>query len=149
MTGGRPRHSPRIHRCSAPECREWANEWHMDGNGWVPLCRAHLPAKDVAAEPEPQGTLFADAATMNRDGSPTGRVTRDAPSTSVAAARKTGASSQRQIILAAIRHRPDGMTSIEAAAIMPLTKQGGPQVSNRAASRLGELWELGEVTVLR
>jgi hypothetical protein len=33
--------------------------------------------------------------------------------------------------------------------LLPATRQGGSQVSNRSASRLDELWEAGEVAVLR
>jgi hypothetical protein len=90
------------------------------------------------------------AASMNRVGSPTGRVERDAPDTSRQAAARTRAPAHRAIVLAALDHVGDaGMTSIEVAAILPLTRQGGPQVSNRAASRLGELWEAGQAYIVR
>lgn len=79
---------------------------------------------------------------MNAVGSPTGRVDRDAPETSVDAARAVGAKGQRALLHRALFNAgAEGLTSIEAAALMPLTRQGGPQVSNRAASRLQELWE--------
>lgn len=91
-----------------------------------------------------------DAATMNADRSPTGRVARDAADTSVAAATRTRAPSHRWIILRALALAGErGLTSIEAAAALPPTRHGGPQVSNRSASRLGELWELGAAAILR
>jgi hypothetical protein len=92
----------------------------------------------------------AGAAAMNAVGSPTGRVTSDAPETSVSAARRSNAGGHREIIHAALVQRgPLGLTSIEAAARLPATAQGGAQVSNRSASRLGELWEEGRAAVLR
>jgi hypothetical protein len=100
------------------------------------------PGRRLHAVPNP--------AEMNAVGSPTGRVARDAPETSVDAARAVGAKGQRATVLRALRAAgADGLTSIEAAAIMPPTRQGGPQVSNRAVSRLGELWEAGEAYVAR
>lgn len=101
------------------------------------------PPRHLAAVPE-------TPAEMNAVGSPTGRVDREAPETSVGAARSTGAKGQRALL-----HRElfdagiEGLTSIEAAALMPLTRQGGPQVSNRAASRLQELWEEGRAYIAR
>ena len=86
-----------------------------------------------------QPTLWGDAAEFNATGSPTGRISRDASSTSVHAATTVNAPSHRAIILdALVRFGP--LTSIELAHLMPLTRQGTPQVSNRSSSRLGELW---------
>lgn len=90
------------------------------------------------------------AAAMNATGSPTGRVTRDAPATSVEAAEAVPTRGHRQIILTGlVAAGVRGLTSIEAAALLPLTRHGGPQVSNRSASRLGELWEAGQATIAR
>jgi hypothetical protein len=87
---------------------------------------------------------------MNAVGSPTGRVSAEPPATSVAAARRTNAGGHREILHEALVDRGAlGLTSIEAAAKLPPTAQGGAQVSNRSSSRLGELWEEGRAAVLR
>lgn len=107
-----------------------------------------LPAKHPTHNvPEP---LPPTAAEMNAVGSPTGRVREGSPETSVDAAVRTDATGHRGIILNGLREAGErGLTSIEAAAILPLTAQGHPQVSNRSASRLGELWEAGHAAILR
>lgn len=100
-----------------------------------------------------QAAMFIDepdtAANMNRVGSPTGRVDREMVATSVNAARKAGANTLREQVCAAViantgPWRKGGLTSIEVAVVIPQIK-----VSNRAASRLGELWEEGRVAILR
>ena len=90
-------------------------------------CRCHNPD---------QGDLFEDmsrsSGQMNANGSPTGRVTRDAPATSVSAAVRTGAKTLRQqvyLVLVEATRGGVGMTSIEVAEAIPRIK-----VSNRAAS---------------
>lgn len=102
-------------------------------------------------EPTPEFQFHdVNAAAMNAVGSDTGRVERESSDTSRRAAFSIDAKNQRGRILEALREAGiSGLTSIEAAAIMPLTRQGGPQVSNRAASRLGELWESGVAYVVR
>jgi hypothetical protein len=90
-----------------------------------------------------------EPAEANAVGSPTGRIAREAPETSVRAALTVKAGSHREIIAAALVRADNGLTSIEAAALLPLTAQHTPQVSNRSASRLGELWEEGRATILR
>lgn len=109
-----------------------------------PLPKAHKV--HTAAEPETPPT----PAEMNAVGSPTGRVRAAPVETSIDAAVRTNATGHRGIILAALREAGEkGLTSIEAAAVLPPTAQGHPQVSNRSASRLGELWEQGDATILR
>ena len=91
-----------------------------------------------------------EAAALNATGSPTGRAASVAAPASLTAAKATRAGTHRGIIYDhLVTAGSHGMTSIEAAAVLPLTAQGGPQVSNRAASRLSELWEEGRITVLR
>lgn len=118
---------------------------HACSGSWCRLCDSRgIPVADREpyAAPRP--------AEMNAVGSPTGRVRSDAPATSVAAARVTPARGHREIIHARLVERGAlGLTSIEAAALLPATAQGGAQVSNRSASRLGELWEEGRAAVLR
>lgn len=100
--------------------------------------------------PDHHSHALPPAATMNATGSPTGRVTRDAPDTSRRAAQAVRAPGHRQIIAQALLTAGTaGLTSIEAAAALPYTRHGGPQVSNRSASRLGELWEAGQATIRR
>jgi hypothetical protein len=96
------------------------------------------------------GYVHTPAASANAVGSLTGRVARNAPPASMAAAHRAGAAGHRQIIARLlVEAGAYGVTSIEAAAALPLTAQGGAQVSNRSASRLGELWEAGIATVAR
>lgn len=121
------------------------HEFVDDGSGAgcdvCPLVRVH--PVHVAAAPPP-------AREMNAVGSDTGRVMVAAPPTSVLGALTTNATGHRRIIFDAVTDAgARGVTSIEAAAMLPPTRQGGPQVSNRTASRLGELWEEGLVTIAR
>lgn len=119
---------------------------HACSGKWCRLCDVRrIPVEDREPYVAPAG-----AAAMNAVGSPTGRVTSDAPATSVAAARITPARGHREIIHARLVERGSlGLTSIEAAALLPATAQGGAQVSNRSSSRLGELWEEGRAAVKR
>ena len=90
------------------------------------------------------------AAEYNKDYSATGRITTDAADTSVDAASSFSVESHRQIILDALDDAGgSGLTSIEAARYLPLTAQGTPQVSNRSASRLQELWERRSAAIAR
>lgn len=90
------------------------------------------------------------AAAMNRTGSPTGRVRSGAPGTSVTAARRVPARSQRSLVMQALTNagRP-GATSIELARQLPARADGAPQPPNIAGARLSELWEDGTATVER
>jgi hypothetical protein len=98
-----------------------------------------------------QPTLWDDApATMNAVDSPTGRVMRDAPESSVAAAMSFDPRSHRYAAKCALEAAGfRGMTSIEVARILPRGRDGNRQNSNRASSRLGELWESQVATVKR
>ena len=94
----------------------------------------------------PDQLALDGAAGMNAVGSHTGRVFNDAPTSSVAAAHRTRAPGARQLVYDALVARgARGATSIE------LAEQLVPQlrVSNRASSRLGELWEEGRAAVQR
>jgi hypothetical protein len=105
----------------------------------------HNPEGD-ASQPslfDPAPGMADPAAAFNATGSPTGRITRRAPATSVNAAIRSGAGTQRQKVydqLASVA----SATSIELARMLPEMK-----VSNRVSSRLGELWEEGRAAVLR
>ena len=92
----------------------------------------------------------ASAAQMNATGSPTGRVRRDAPPVSVAAARRVRGPNHRQIIARALTDaRLDGLTSIEAARLLPARRDGQPQPPNIAGARFSELWEAQAATIKR
>jgi hypothetical protein len=89
-------------------------------------------------------------ATMNAVDSPTGRVMRDAPDSSVVAAVSFDTRSHRYAAKCALADAGfRGMTSIEVARILPRGRDGHPQNSNRASSRLGELWEAQVATIKR
>jgi len=94
-----------------------------------------------------QQSLFFSPVEMNAVGSPTGRVQHEPAEASVIAARRTSAKSHRGIIMAAIAGH--SVTSREAARFLPVDRDGNPQNSNRAASRLQELWEEGRIAVQR
>jgi len=103
---------------------------------------------------EDQGNLFATEPQMkpwqmNASNSPTGRVMNDPARASVDAARSFDAKSHRAIAYRAVAHSADGLTSIEVARLLPVGRDGNPQNSNRSASRLGELWEEGRLTIQR
>lgn len=115
-----------------------------------PLCRRHhsalssceLPQDRRPAEP----IVPTTAASMNRVGSPTGRVERDASDTSVTAAKRVNAKSQRAVILALLGDVGEhGLTGIEIGRLMA----DPPLVSSRTLPRLGELWEESLVVVVR
>jgi hypothetical protein len=89
------------------------------------------------------------ARVANRDGSNTGRIMIDAGDASRRAAATVNVNTQRGAILAAMRRRPEGITSIECVAFMPRNRHGLPQSTNLASTRLGELWEAGAATILR
>lgn len=86
---------------------------------------------------------------INAVDSPVGRIMRDSGEASVRAAAKVPVRGHRALVLGAVRAAgPTGRTSIEAARY--LTAQTGTvQVSNRTASRLGELWEAGLIAIQR
>lgn len=129
-----------------------------DGLGcWCPRCQM-LPGDvrcrnwDPVEKDGRKGAVLPTrtAAARNAVGSTTGRVTTAAPDMSLFASESFDAVGQRELVHRALLHAGgDGLTSIEAAAFLPKTAQGGDQVSNRSASRLGELWEEGRAAVLR
>jgi hypothetical protein len=89
-------------------------------------------------------------AEYNRDDAPTGRVFTGASASVTDAAAATDARGHRAIILRLLAAAGDrGLTSKEAARRLPRTADGDRQLSNRSSSRLGELWELGQATVIR
>lgn len=104
-----------------------------------------------------QGSLFGGAVgkqemkpwQMNATGSQTGRVMNEPAETSVAAAKSFNTRSHRDLAYQALVAVPGGLTSIQIARILPSGRDGNPQNSNRASSRLGELWEEGRATILR
>lgn len=113
-----------------------------------PISRPPGPAPVPPAPAAPTGPQTA--ADFNRDDSETGRVFTDAPASSTDAARATDARGHRALILRMLaRAGDDGLTSKEAARRLPRTRDGDRQLSNRSSSRLGELWELGEATIIR
>jgi len=94
-----------------------------------------------------EGLFPAD---YNRTNSPTGRVFRGAPPSVYQAADLTDARNHRAIVLRMlIAAHERGVTSKEAAARMPRTRDGDRQLSNRSSSRLQELWEMGAATIIR
>jgi hypothetical protein len=109
------------------------------------LCPSSTSCSCACHTPD-QPMLFPEAtpAAMNAVGSPTGRVMRDSPDTSTAAAHRAGAPTLRELVHTELQSDPWGCTSIELARRIPQLV-----VSNRANSRLGELWEEGRAAVLR
>lgn len=87
-----------------------------------------------------------DAASMNATRSHTGRVRSEGPEQSVDAARAVDATGQRGEILGYVKSQGFyGLTSKEVAGLLDVPNMN----SNRASSRLQELWELGLVTLRR
>lgn len=119
----------------------------------APFCYRHGEYHVCSPDPPPvseQPSLFMSAAEMNATYSPTGRVMDHMPDTSVKAAFKFKKGSHHAVIMEVLtlegRH---GTTSREVAKLLPLDREGERQNSNRANTRLGELWEQGKATVLR
>lgn len=153
-----PAHIDRVSREEVAAIRSWFAEV-LAQDAPRPVEDVHLPENvriipmaDPPVAPDP--TLFdpppRQPADYNTDDSDTGRVFRGASQSVRDAAELVDARGHRARILRMVIAAGDhGLTSKEAARDMPRTAEGDRQLSNRSSSRLGELWELGQVTVVR